>query len=277
MKLLSSRCGDPLKLRRRSAFTLIELVISAALMSLILVSAYLCVSAATSSQKLIEARAEVGQSARVALAMMTADLRCACPLSKDYDFVGMPRMLGDIEADNLDFATHNFTPRRRGEGDWSEMSYFLDRDRETGTFSLWRRRDPTPDPEPLAGGRREEIARGVAGLKFEYYDGFDWYDRWGDVEGKGQRRDSWLDRPNLYGMPEAVRITLWLDANPSRTKKNDSITEKAEAPSMFQTVVRLELADREQRSSATGGSPTQTPSGGSSGPGQTGAGAEGKN
>jgi hypothetical protein len=44
-----------------------------------------------------------------------------------------------------------------------------------------------------------------------------------------------------------VRITLMLDANPE--KATDKTTEKKEPPLVFQTVVRLELAD----SSAAGG------------------------
>ena len=61
----------------RSAFTLIELVISAALASMILVGGYMCLSAGFATQKLIEPRAEIIQSARDALALMSADLRAA--------------------------------------------------------------------------------------------------------------------------------------------------------------------------------------------------------
>src|SRR5690348_3976793 len=64
---------------RRSAFTLIELVISSALMVIILTAAYLCLSAALAGQKLLEPRAEVVQNARVALSLLSADLRAACP------------------------------------------------------------------------------------------------------------------------------------------------------------------------------------------------------
>ena len=42
--------------RNRSGFTLIELIISAVLMTMILVSAYVCLNAAFSSQKMIEPR-----------------------------------------------------------------------------------------------------------------------------------------------------------------------------------------------------------------------------
>jgi hypothetical protein len=239
-----------------SAFTLIEVVISSALMALIVASAYLCLHAAVSSQKLIEPRVRVLQNARVALALMTADLRCACPLSKDFQFLGMHRMLGEMEADNLDFATHNYTPRRAREGDYCQVSLYVDKDPESGQFALYRRRNPTIALDPLTGGSREEIARGLRGLRFEYYDGFDWYDTWGEVEGTAKAQSSYRLRSNLSGMPEAVRITLWFDPNP-RTKAAESKEEPAaEPPLVFQTVARLNLATHSQPSASAGSDST---------------------
>src|SRR5207249_11951792 len=101
-----------------SGFTLIELVISAALTAMILVSAYVCLSACYSSQDLIEPRIDAFQNARVAMGLITADLRAACVLSKESEFVGMRRRLGDADADNLDFATHNYTPRHARQADY---------------------------------------------------------------------------------------------------------------------------------------------------------------
>ena len=119
-------------------------------MALILVSAYLCLNAGLSSQKLIEPRAEIIQNARVAMAILTADLRGACPLAKDNQFLGVRRLLGEMDTDNLDFATHNYTPRQPHEGDFCQESLYLDRDPETGKFSLWRRRNPTISIDPLS-------------------------------------------------------------------------------------------------------------------------------
>jgi type II secretion system protein J len=220
-----------------SAFTLIEIVISAALMSLILVSAYFCLSSAVASQKLVESRSEKLQNARTAMAMMSADLRCATPLSSKIEFLGTHRMIGEVEGDNLDFGTHNYTPKRPNEGDFCETSYFLKKDAQSDRYALWRRRDPTPDPEPLAGGKLEEIARGVSSLKFEYYDGFDWYDDWGDINGAAKIENSLKDHPNLSGMPESVRITLTLDVGRGGLGK-----EPSEPPLVFQTVARLNLS-----------------------------------
>ena len=242
------------------AFTLIEIVISSALMALIMVSGYVCLNAAVSSRKLIEPRLEIFQSARVAMELMAADLRSACPLSKDYDFLGMQRTLGEVPADNLDFATHNYTPRHAREGDFCQTSFFLEKDPDSGTYTLWRRRNPRIGPNPLAGGRREEIATGLMGLKFEYYDGYEWYDSWGDIEGRGKLQTSRKERYNLEGMPEAVRITLWFDSNPSAKKSDATAIEKntTEPPFVFQTVVRLNLSAVPRRN-ATQGNTSGTP------------------
>ena len=227
-------------------------------MTLILVSAYLCLSSGVSSRKLIESRAEVVQSARVALAMMSADLRGACPISRDIAFLGMQRTLGEVEADNLDFATHTYTPRKANEGDFCEISYYAGKDTETGQFVLYRRRHPAIALEPLSGGSREEIARGLRGLKFEYYDGFDWFDEWGDVDGRGKAQNSLKERPNLVGLPEAVRITLRLDVGPSRTKPTPQADDAGQETMVFQTVCRLNLAGIALRNPSTPVSNTQS-------------------
>ena len=240
------------KASKNLGFTLIELVISSALMTLILASAYLCLSSGLSSQKLIESRAEIAQSARVAMARLTADLRSACPLSKDIAFLGMQRTLGDVQADNLDFATHNYTPHRAGEGDFCQVSYFLDKEPESGQLSLWRRRNPRIALDPLSGGSREEIARGLRGLKFEYYYGLDWYHEWGDPDGRrAKAQNSLKTPPNLEGLPEAVRITLWFGAGSGAVPKMSSAVDTSETTLVFQTVSRLNLAGAARRKTSS--------------------------
>jgi len=254
-----------LRLRKNSkAFTLIELTISAAVASIILIASYACLSAGVASQKMIEPRIEVLQSARVALAMMSADLRSACSLCPDFDFVGEQRAIGDVEADNLDFATHYYMPAQANEGDYCQVSYFVDKSRRGTNMSLWRRRNPHIAPDPLTGGSREEIVPGVRGLTLEYFDGLDWYDTWGDASVNKKTKYTTLEPPNLSGFPEAVRITLRLDPEPGKS------AEKAAPPLVFQTVVRLELADVKAPSGGgdsspggdNGGQPGQNPGGG---------------
>jgi hypothetical protein len=240
---------------------LIEVVISAGLMALILVAAYVCLNAGLTSQKLIEPRAEIIQNARVAMAILTADLRGACPLSKENQFIGMHRVLGERDADNLDFGTHNYTPSQPREGDFCQESIYLDGDPETGQFSLWRRRNPTIAPDPLSGGSKEEIAKGLVSVRFEYSDGLDWYDTWGEVK-PGKRETSQKVQPNLSGMPEAVRITLMFDSNPKSKAVSDSGERALEPPFVFQTVARLNLTGSSQGGASYGSGTSGSDSGG---------------
>src|ERR1035441_1522975 len=83
VRLMGVKRRQAAALHRPAGFTLIELTISAAVASIILAASYLCLSAGMASQKLVEPRTEVLQNARVALAMMSADLRSACSLSLD--------------------------------------------------------------------------------------------------------------------------------------------------------------------------------------------------
>jgi general secretion pathway protein J len=236
--------------RALGGFTLIEMVISGAVAALIVSAAYMCLNAALAGQKLIEPRAEVVQKARVAMAIMTADLREACPLSKDFEFLGMARMIGDLEADNIDFATHYYAPRREREGDYCQTSYFVEKEIGTGDVSLYRRRNPTIGIDPLSGGSREQIVRGLRGVRFEYFDGYDWYDSWGETDPKKKDRKSAQLAPNLTGLPEAVRITLSFNPNPRKPPKPDAVITDEEIPSepplVFQTVVRLNLTAASQ-------------------------------
>jgi general secretion pathway protein J len=226
-------------LHNRHGFTLIELMISVALMAIVIGSAYACLSAGVNGKRVIEARAEGMQSARVALNMIATDLRSTIPMAGNVEFVGMRRIVGEIDADNLDFSTRNYNPKRLREPDYCEISYFLTRDPESDSFILVRRRDPTPDPEPMEGGLQEEIARGVRGLRFEFYDGFEWFDEWGDPEGK--TKGMALPPSNSYGLPEAVRITIVFDPETRPRREMDEAKPDDEAMT-FQTMARLDLA-----------------------------------
>lgn len=251
-------------------FTLIEMMVAAALMSLILASAYLCLNAGIAAQRLIDPRIEAAQTGRVILSLLTADLRAACPLSKEAEFVGNDRKIGEVEADGADFGTHNHTPSRPGEGDFCQTSYFVERDPGTGDLVLWRRRNPRIGLDPFTGGARQELARGVRQLKLEYYDGFNWYDSWGDADGRRQARaeNSMRQEPNLLGLPTAVRITLALAPPRRGAPSPDTAGASGGTPGSlasgsgaaedtvltFQTVVRIEVPSSGLSSPAAGGS-----------------------
>ena len=243
--------------QQTGAFTLIELVISTALMSLILVSAYLCLNAALAGKKLVEPRADAIQSARVAMTMLTQELRSACTLPGDSPFLGMKRTIGTAEADNLDFATHYYTPRRVNEGDFCEVSYYVQPDPQTGHLGLWRRQNPRLAPDPLAGGEKREIIPDILGLQLEYSDGEDWYETWGKVQGTAKADNSQKEQGNVEGLPTAVRITLLVDANPQSKTDPQTGERTVEPPLVSKTVAFLNLAEtlQDDNSATSSGSP----------------------
>jgi prepilin-type N-terminal cleavage/methylation domain-containing protein len=202
------------------AFTLIELMISAALMSLIIVSSYLCLHAALATQKLIEPRVETLQTAR--------------------------------------------------EGDFCQESFFLDKDPRSGQMGLWRRRNPRITRDPFSEGAREQLAKGVAGLRLEYFDGLDWYDSWGDEDRRNKQQFSLKNQPNLVGLPQAVRITLLLSPNLRKKSVPDQETTTNEPPLVFQTVACLNLANAQlpgpSSGTETNSAPAQPGSDQSTGP-----------
>jgi prepilin-type N-terminal cleavage/methylation domain-containing protein len=235
--------------RKDEGFTLIEMVISGAVAAMIISAAYMCLNAAIAGQKLIEPRAEAVQNARVIMAMMTADLRAACPLSKEFEFLGMARTIEDLQADNLDFATHHYTPQHEREGDYCQVSYYVEKEKGTGDLVLYRRRNRVIAIDPLSGGSRELIAHGLRGVRCEYFDGYDWYDSWGETDPKKKDRKSAQIAPNLSGMPEAVRITLWVNPNPKKPKADPlkpGEEPRSEPPLVFQSVARLNLTAASQ-------------------------------
>jgi type II secretion system protein J len=260
MKVLEVPTNSPPVVGRRSAFTLVELLVGISVMTGIVAAAYLCLQAGYDSRKVVEYQTETLQKARVAMALIAADLRQACRLSEEFEFVGTTRELADVEVGNLDFATHNWEPQVAGESDFCEISYFVDRSQNGESFSLYRRRDPTPDERPFDGGFQEEIATHVESLLFEYYDGFFWYDSWGRQRRRlVEETERSLLETNLYGLPDAVRITLAFSASPElggggKGPGSETRTETAEvtgagvlerpSPLLFQTVVFLNLAGR---------------------------------
>ncbi len=223
--------------------TLIELLVGVVIVSIIAGAAGASLISGLKSREIVESHAELLQTARTTMRLIERDLRDAVPLSEDFEFVGMDRELGDIPADNLDFATRNFDPQAPGERDLCEVSYFVDKARDGKGYALYRRTDPTVDDFPLEGGFREQVINGVKGFSLEYYDGFSWYDFWGRQRQRVvEETERSLLAGNLTGMPDAVRVTLILDVNREIDVRKGT-TDPDLKPMSFETIVHLVNAE----------------------------------
>ncbi|HEX5397918.1 MAG TPA: hypothetical protein VFY06_02595, partial [Verrucomicrobiae bacterium] len=90
------------------------------------------------------------------------------------------------------------------------------------------------------------------------------YENWGNTNSAGQQTaklgaQTGAQDLNSQGLPEAVRITLMLDSNPKPQSALRGNALSNGPPMVFQTVVRLELADRSQPAASGGNSTQSTP------------------
>ena len=214
---------------------------------------------------MVEPRAEIFQNARVAMALLTADLRAACPLPGDSAFLGMTadgRRSRGGQPGFCDAQLHA-APRARRRFLRGKL---LPRARP-GNRPVQSMAPAQSDARARSVVRRQQgrnRARTFSACVLNIFDGTDWYDNWGEVEGKAKAENSQREQNNLSGLPEAVRITLLLDSNPK--SKTDPQTGEAqpEPPLVFQTVVRLNLADAAQddTGNSSGQSVSDTQNGG---------------
>ena len=251
-------------LHRNHGFTLAEMLVATIVISGVIASSYYALDAGLAARDVVSERSDALQKARIALEILRADLRAACAWDDEFEFVGLDREVSGADADNLDFASHRWTPWKPGQSDIVEVSFYIEKSRVDGRRALWRRIDPTPDGQPLEGGFREELMSGVEALRFEYSDGFEWYDEWGkQVQRTRELTERSLFQTNDSGLPDAVRVTVSMapDAKPSRIRSSAP-------PVTLQTTVFLPLAERVRTASYSTSTSTDTvesADGGSSG------------
>jgi len=182
--------------RPNDAFTLVELLVSASIMTLIVGGAYACFHAGLHASQRVRARSDMLQTGRVALRLMTRDVQAAfrAPLDGTATFEGESSSEDGLACDALDLVATRVALRgaKSPRSDLCEIGYFVDNDPDTEAKGLVRRLDITPDEEPFDGGAAQEVARSVKELDIEYYDGLFW-------------QDDWLAED---GLPELVRVTL---------------------------------------------------------------------
>ncbi len=181
-------------------FTLIEILIAVAIVSLILTIIYGSYASSIDTMNYTREKMEAFSMIRLTLNRMNDELTSSFISSDGHlKFVG--------EEGKVDFisSSHERIFKNSKEYDLVEVSYFTGAAEEGASGSesllarreslfLWRREDRTPDDDILEGGEKEKLMEGLEGIEFKYYDGEEWRDEWDSKEEKG--------------LPQAVKITL---------------------------------------------------------------------
>jgi len=211
----------PLKNR---GFTLVEVMIAAAILALIVSMLYI---AFASSVKTMEAGTEGGEifrKAGVVLHRMAQEISCAQPPSEEedtgaqYAFAGADKSEEGVPQDTLTFISSALPLQGPSRG-IKQVSYYIAPDSETDKLSLFMREDTTPaldtSSEHVVKGML--LAEGIEGLDFTYYD------------SQGREWKRWDTTTPLFEkkLPQLVRISIFFKDDKGELR---SLTTAAQIP-----------------------------------------------
>ncbi len=185
---------------KRTAFTLVEMLVAVTIGSLLLASVVSATRALTRSRVSVDLRATRESSARQAMEAIVGALRnVRCdPISKDPLVLGVEGG-GDQSGARIDLLVTSDRRCRQDatESDQYELSFFLEQRAEQPLPSLMCRRDHAFDDYPGDGGIVSVVADGIVDLSFEYLSDERWQTHWSELERR---------------LPDAVRVTVGASA-----------------------------------------------------------------
>ncbi len=195
---------------KSSGFTLLEVLIAVAIMSMIATVIYTSFFTASNNVKQAEEIRDSTDLARTLVAKLSTDIANAylnpymnAPVVTTI-FYGKKEQ-SDTGLDKNRYDSLFLTPltnwRRPDskETDLWEVGYYFEQKPDgSGRFLMRReKRELSNDVPALEGGVEYEMTDHVVSLQLRYYDGFSWFDEW--------------DSRNRQKLPNIVEITLLLD------------------------------------------------------------------
>jgi type II secretion system protein J len=189
-----------------SGFSLIEVLVTMALSSLILLMLYASHTSIMSAINDLTGVAEFYENVNLTINRIERDLSCAYfdKNNKAAFFLGengqAPYYSGKINfvtVNYQDFSMLSNPKKELRQSDIREVGYFLKRDKEyEGLSSLYRREDIYYDDDPENGGIESVLLDNVVDIRFEFRLRIDWTDTW--------------DSRKLNKFPDTVRTTIKL-------------------------------------------------------------------
>ncbi len=221
--------------RSLAGFTLVELLVAIAVLSMISVLIYSAFSSMKRSKEGIQRVGDRYREGRMAMARISRELQGAyislhVPIDLSLQVVktaftghqGTP-------ADRVDFNSfsHVRLDRDSHESDQCEISYFGASERKTGINNLVRRESPKLDQYPERGGRVEVLATDIDLFDLEYLDPLtgQWTESWDTTQATGQ----------FNRMPLQVRVILVLNEGRRSTEG------RARQPIRFATKIPIAM------------------------------------
>lgn len=209
----------------RRAFTLLELIVATTIFAIVISASYALFDSSRAVSSRAEARAELFQTARAALAMIERDLRGALPAvdsAEEAALLGENVETDSVPMDRLEVTSVNIPvavdKQNELRGDASRVTWWV----EEGRGLLRERRDSlTPVTVFIEREENvEEVAPAVTGLDLRYFDQ-EWEVEWDSrttgklplaVEVSIQVRIPWREEYIEEVFTERFHLPLGLDA-----------------------------------------------------------------
>jgi len=168
-------------------FTLVEVLISLAILAMIVASTFTIFRSASKSWQKGESRSERYQNARNAISRMSAEISQAVINNSP-----LCRFTGDKNKASF----ISFVSTSSGVFELSEIEYWLD----SPTRRLMRNDDMEPDYDFTTFDHSDALSKNVSELEFLYFDGSSWAENWNSDEG----------------LPKAVKIKIKIEDKKAR-------------------------------------------------------------
>ncbi|HEX4053969.1 MAG TPA: type II secretion system protein GspJ [Tepidisphaeraceae bacterium] len=196
-----TRAPDNLRSNRRSGFTLLELVIALAMVTIIVATLASSLSLAYHATQRTEAAIAPSRQAAIALDYMSDDLQSALPrgteLAGNFEGTQAQDDRGH-EADDLIFYSTAESPQHvDANGEIKEIEITVEHPLNSSDYVLVRRvtRNLLTDVQPAPD--EEIICRGVSSFTLQYFNGSSWNPTWDSTQEDNT-------------IPAAVQVTLEL-------------------------------------------------------------------
>jgi len=193
-----------------AGFTLVEILIAVFILAVVMATVMGTFTGVLSSAREAEKRADLYQTGRAVMDIITADVRCMLEKSEgrtgeSADDAGVPAgPEGESEFVQTTLGsfitTNSLTMGRRQNPFPSEVSYTLKRNSQDNLFSIWRRVESPPDPPFDRGGREVPICRIVENFRLE-------------IREMGAKREG-----STKGLPRAVLVDFTLHMDDDRER-----------------------------------------------------------
>jgi len=199
--------------RPRGGFTLVEVLVSLAIVSLLLVGLHSLLDVNLKTQETLERDALLARVGPALLDVVESDLRRVWVLNIEGNrvFEGTSNSIGGRSADEMvfltttDSATTHRVGAREVPSDVCETGYRLRRNPDNDDFlELWRRQDYHVDEDPLEDGAYELLHDRIVSFEVRYLERL----------REGERPEEEWVAEDVDELPEAIRIAVELEVLP---------------------------------------------------------------